>query len=466
MLSAPIEFLISYFFRFFRRIVTPAVGGVVIMLVAVTIIPITLNLWVGEAGSPGAGSHANLLIGSATFFCILGCSVFGGKKLRQWGPTLGIASGYFTAAFFGQLEMTNFHAAGWFGLPRADWPGIDLRFQAEHWPVFLAFLIATISGTIESVGDAIAAQKVSERNFRKVDYDSVQGALYADGVGNFLAGVAGTAPNTTYSGNISLMELNGVASRRVGIYGAILLASLAFFPKVAGFILDIPGPALGAASFILIGMLFVTGVRVATMEGVTPQTAMIVSIAFWGGYAAQNELFFVELIPGAVRPLVSNAIATGSAIALLTAVIFQLKPVRRTNEKLLADLKDLPRLLGFVDRTVEKFKLDDPLRHDLQLCCEEVFVCLCEADAEEGPERSVTVCVTLEEDTLLVEVTDRSSVEDIDLPYVPDNLEAASREELGHLGLILVSKLAHDVSHVTISGRNYISFRLPRSSAE
>ena len=261
-------------------------------------------------------------------------------------------------------------------------------------------------------------------------------------------------------------HIRHTASRRVGLYGAILLGLLAFFPKVAGFILDIPGPALGAALFVLIGMLFVTGVRVATMEGVTPQTAMIVSIAFWGGYAAGNELFFADLIPAAVRPLVGNAIATGSAIALLLAVIFQLKPLRRTKETLRADLTSLPKLQGFVDQTTERFQLDDPLQHDLHLCCEEVFVCLCEADAEEGPERSVTVRATLEEDTVLVEITDRSSVEDVDLPHVPDDVGAASLEELRHLGLMLVSKLAHDVNHLKISGRNYISLRLPRSSTE
>ena len=78
----------------------------------------------------------------------------------------------------------------------------------------------------------------------------------------------------------------------------------------------------------------------------------------------------------------------------------------------------------------------------------------------------MAVRVTLEEDTLLVEITDRSSVEDVDLPQVPDDLAAASPEELGQLGLMLVSKLAHDVNHLKISGRNYISFRLPRSSTK
>ena len=462
--SAPVEFLIAYFFRFLRKIFTPAVGGVVIMLVAVTIIPITLDLWVGEEGTPGAGSPANLLIGLATFLTMLGCAVFGGKKLRQWGPLLGLGGGYVTAAFAGKLQMSNLSAASWFGLPRTGWPGIDLQLHTDYWPVFVAFLIATVAGTIETVGDAVAVQKVSKRKFRKVEYDSVQGALYADGVGNLLAGLAGTTPNTTYSSNISLLELNGVASRRVGIYGAGMLGLVAFFPKISGFILDVPGPALGAATFVLIGMLFVTGLRVATMEGVTPETAMIVSIAFWGGYAADNELFFADLVPGAIRPLVSNAIATGGAIALLLAILFQFKPVRRTKETLRADLSDLTKLQNFLDRTTKEFRFDESLQHDLQLCCEEIFVLLCKADAEAGPVRPVQARCTLEEDTVLVEMTDRSGVEDVDLPHVPEDLGNAGPEELRHLGLLLVSRLAHDVSHLKISGRNYISFRLPRTT--
>ena len=44
------------------------------MLVAVTIIPITLGLWVGDEGSPGAGSTANLLIGPTEILLYSGSS--------------------------------------------------------------------------------------------------------------------------------------------------------------------------------------------------------------------------------------------------------------------------------------------------------------------------------------------------------------------------------------------------------
>ena len=120
----------------------------------------------------------------------------------------------------------------------------------------------------------------------------------------------------------------------------------------------------------------------------------------------------------------------------------------------------------FTEQTAERFRLNDAVRNDLQLCCEEVFVFLCEGDMREGPARNVLVRLTREENTILVELTDRSAIEDVDLPRIPSDLGAAAPEDLRHLGLVLVSKLAHDVNHLRISGWNYISFRLMRSADE
>ena len=261
----------------------------------------------------------------------------------------------------------------WFGLPAGDWPGIQVRFGAADWSLFFTYAFATVVGTIETVGDAIVVQKVSQRDFRKVDYGVVQGVVYADGVGNFLSGLAGTTPNTTYSSNIALMELNGVAARRVGFYAAAFLALLAFFPKVSALVLDIPDPALGAAVFLLLCRLFVTGIRIATMEGITPETILVVGVAFCGGYAAENALLFPDLIPVALRPLVGNGIAAGGALALLLTLLVQLKPRARTTQRLPASLSQLPDLRRFVDRLEERFGVPAKSLHNLQLCSEEVL---------------------------------------------------------------------------------------------
>ena len=81
---------------------------------------------------------------------------------------------------------------------------------------------------------------MSRRKPRATDYRAVQGALNADGLGNLLSGLAGTLPNTTYSSSISLAEVTGVASRRVGIVIGVVIAAVAFFPKVAALLITIP----------------------------------------------------------------------------------------------------------------------------------------------------------------------------------------------------------------------------------
>ena len=74
-------------------------------------------------------------------------------------------------------------------------------------------MVVTLVGAIETVGDGVAIQRVSQHNPRATDFRVVQGALNADGVGNLLSGLAGTVPNTTYSSSIALAEVTGIAAR-------------------------------------------------------------------------------------------------------------------------------------------------------------------------------------------------------------------------------------------------------------
>ncbi|WP_041281464.1 hypothetical protein [Desulfocurvibacter africanus] len=63
LLTAPIIFLYTYFIRFFRHIITPAVGGVVILLVAVSLVPIGLEIWTGTQVMTPDMSFSKLWVG-------------------------------------------------------------------------------------------------------------------------------------------------------------------------------------------------------------------------------------------------------------------------------------------------------------------------------------------------------------------------------------------------------------------
>jgi len=461
LISAPLEFVFAYSLRHLRKIVTPAVGGVVIMLVSVNLIPIAMRLWVGYPGTPHYCSRENLIVGALTLAVILVLGIFGSPRVRLWSPVAGTFCGYLVAWFFGILELSHFNQAVFFGFPRGHWPGIELHLTAAHIPILVAFCITTLVGAIESTGTAMAVQRVSERKFRKIDYDRVQGCLYSDGLGNLMAGLAGTVPNTTYSSTIAVLELTGVAARRVGVFGALLLGVLAFFPKLGAIVLDMPGPVLGGSLIVFLGILFATGIQLATATELNYRSSLIVGLSLCVGIVMENKLFFHEAIPAHLDALLGNGIATGGATAFILSLVFQFRPKAKASFQLPPDETRLPDLSGFIAGLEKSLDLPGRQLFSLQLACEEVYTVICRNRPAGGAEGQVQFSWTKESDFVQVDVEAKLALEDMDAPAPSYEPQKATPDDLEQLGLVILQKVARDVEHVRIAGYNCISFKIP-----
>ncbi len=331
ILTAPMVFLYAYFLRFLRHIVTPVVGGTVIMLVAMGLIPIGLDLWMGADSSlPSFGSGASYLTGTVTIVALMVLMITGNRVIRLWTPIIGMGVGYLTAWSFGLLELTHFHSAPLFGMPQGHWSGIAVDLDIKHLPLAAAFLMVALVSAIEGTGNIMLVQKVSERDFHKVRYDRVQGGLFCDGLVKLLAGVAGTTPNATYCDNIPLIEMTGVSSRRIGICGAAILLCAAFIPKIGGLILDMPPPVVGGVLVVIAAMLFYAGISLVQSSGMTFQKGLIMGFSLCAGLVADSGQFFPDLMPVYMKPLLENGVAVGgfSAFFLNTLIHVMPKPRR------------------------------------------------------------------------------------------------------------------------------------------
>ena len=466
LIAAPTEILIAQFFRFFRNVLTPTVGGVVVMCVAVTVVPLTIKQWNG-VGTDQAGSLEYMLIGGVAVLAMVAMIVLAPARYRLWSPIVGLAAGCLAAAITGHWSFNHASDAAILGFPIGEWEAPTFPTSGAAFAVLGAFVIATLAGTFETVGDAIAIQKVSLRNFRRIDYDSVRGALNADGVGNALAGIFCTTPNTTYSSPIGMVPVVGVASRWVGLWGAGLMIVMAFFPILGGFVLDLPGPAVGGVSFVALLLLFIVGMQTVVDAGINTRTALIVSLGFWGGFtgefADELGLPFVEHIPEALAPITGNAIALGSVIAVLLSTIFVLMPKRRYRWQGAASTDSLDQVIAFGKDVSSGFRLETGPANRLGLCLEELFTHVVENG---DPDRTVRIEATANEDEVEVVVTDRSDVRDVEVPNVPPDLLAADADELQDLGLVLLTRLATSVNHTSIAGWQYVSFVIARQHRE
>jgi len=89
ILVTSIKVLFSCFLRFFRHIVTPAVGGVMLLLIVFNLVPVGLHEWVGDHDSPHHGSPANLAVGLITLVTLLGLAILDGRSSNLGTPSWG-----------------------------------------------------------------------------------------------------------------------------------------------------------------------------------------------------------------------------------------------------------------------------------------------------------------------------------------------------------------------------------------
>ena len=280
-ISALFQFALSERLSLLRRILTPTVAGTVIMLIAVTVMPIIFGMLADvPEGTPRAAAPASA---ATTLVVIAALALCASGALRLWMPLIGLVAGCIVASFFGLYDVESVIAAPWLGVPGGGWPGFDLEFGTAFWGLLPAFVFVTLIGATETIGDSIAIQRVAWRKPRAVDFRAVQGAVAADGTGNLLSGLAGTVPNTTYSTSIAITELTGVAARSVGVWIGVVFVAAAFLPKVAAVLLAIPSPVAAAYVTALLSLLFVLGMRMVVQGGVDYRKAIIAGISFWIG---------------------------------------------------------------------------------------------------------------------------------------------------------------------------------------
>ncbi len=390
--SALFQFLLASRLSLLRRLITPTVAGTVIMLIAVTVMPLVLDLVerVPEGAAPSAGPVTALVTLGVTMLIVLR----GAGAMRLWGPVIGIVAGSVVGGFFGLFSWDAVGAAPWFGLPVAGWPGFDFSFGPVFWALLPAFVFVTLVGAIETIGDSVAVQRVSWRDDRATDFRGVQGAVMADGLGNFLSGLLATVPNTTYSSSVSIVEITGVAARRVGVGIGVGFCALALMPKLVAVILSIPDAIIGSYVVVLIAILFVLGMRIVVNDGMDYRKAAIVGVSFWVGSGFQSGGLFIDHMSPFFAEMLSNGMTSGGLTALVLSAFVELTGPRRKRLMTTLSVDALGEIRTFLEGFGARVGWRDEGTERVQLAAEEALVSLMGDEGEEsGPPRRLRLSV-------------------------------------------------------------------------
>ena len=386
IISALFQFLLAGRLSLLRRILTPTVAGTVIMLIAVNVMPFLFDFLdnVPAGSDPLAGPVTVLTTLVVTLVVMLR---FTGPA-RLWGPLIGIVAGCIAASFFGLIDAAPVGEAAAVGVPVAGWPGFGFDFGPAFWAILPAYTFVTLVGAIETIGDAVAIQRVSWRKPRATDYRAVQGAVAADGLGNLLSGVFATVPNTTYSSSVSVVEITGIAARRVGILIGLIFCVLAFLPKVTQLLLIIPDPVIGAYAMVIIAVLFVLGARIALQDGMDYRKATIIGFSFWVGVGFQNGAIPTTGLPPFLEQMLDNGMTSGGLTALALTAFMELSGRRRMRMQTSLRVESLPKIQSFLEDFAGRRGLVSELAGRLAHAAEETLLLLVrEAEDDEAAGR-------------------------------------------------------------------------------
>ena len=459
VVSSLVPFQVAANLALVRRIFTPVVSGTVIMLIAASVLPVVFETL--QEVPADAPEGAAPLVALTTLLVVLAIVLRGPPAWRLWAPVIGIAAGCAVAVPFGLYNTTPVTDAAWLGAPLRDWPGVELVPGRAFWTLLPAFVIVTIVGAVETVGDGIAIQRVSRRRPRATDFRTVQGALNAAGIGNLLSGLLGTLPNTTYSSSIAIAEVTGVAARRVGVVIGAALLALAFLPKLTAMLIAIPPAVASAYIVVLLGLLFVRGMQLVLRDGLDHRTAAVAGVSFWLGVAFQNGWLFPGLIEGGfAEVLLGNGMAAGTLVAVLLTAFIEATGPRRRRLRIPLDGEAPGRLTVFLGAVATHQRWDRASEQRLQAAGEETLAVI-EWPGGEDESRQLAVSARPRGRSFEVEfatvlagehVEDRLAYLD-DLPPVPDEGEVSFR---------LLRHHASSVRHHRYHGADVITVTVER----
>lgn len=377
LVSAMVQLAVSKWLFILRRIVTPTVGGTVMMILSLTLASVVFGMLNRASETDAAGP--TLLTALITLVLVAVLTLRGSTLLSLWGPVVGIIIGTVVAAIFGIYDVSRVIDARWVGIPTSV-PEFGLDFGIHFWTLLPGFLFLGVIISIQANGASIAMQRVAHREDLAVDFREVQGALAGTGTTNVLAGLAGAVPNIINPGAISFTQLTGFAARRVGYVIGITFILVAFIPKVSGLLSTIPSAVMAGYLMMIVGSLFVEGARIVIQSEKDRQKVAVAGVCFWIAAPFQFGLLKLPDWNPVIDALLDSGITTGGFAAIAMILYLELTKARGMRFQSRLHIDSLPELNEFMSRFAARRRWNDAMKDRLSAVAEETLLTLAPLD--------------------------------------------------------------------------------------
>lgn len=319
VLAAPVEILVSCTFRYLRKVITPLVSGIVVMLIGLTLIKAgVVSCGGGDTAAADFGSSQNLIVALVVLISVIVFNLCRNKYLRMSSIFIGILIGYALSAYFGMVDYSPFHRSQ---LEFYSLMPFQLGFSV-NWSAIVAIGIVYLVTAIEATGDVTANSMISGLSLNDKSYlRRISGGVMADGINSMIAGVFSSFPNSIFAQNNGIIQLTGVASRYVGYFIAAMLVLLGIFPIIGIVFSTMPSPVLGGATLLMFGTVAATGVRIVASQELDRKSILVLATSLAFGMGVELMPDILKNASDSVRIIFSSGITTGGLTAIISNIV-------------------------------------------------------------------------------------------------------------------------------------------------
>ncbi len=322
MVASCTEMVLSRVLHLARRIITPLVSGIVVMIIGLSLIQVGLTSIGGgyaAISDHSFGAPRNLLLAGAVLAVIIILNRQRNPYLRVASLVIAMAIGYLLAWALGMVpENTPSPYTSWISVPSPLYYGLGF-----DWNLLIPLILIFMVTSLETIGDITATSDVSEQPVNGPLYmKRLKGGVLANGLNSFVSALFNTFPNSCFGQNNGVIQLTGVASRYVGFVVALMLIILGLFPAVSEMVQHIPEPVLGGATIVMFGTIAASGVRIVSREPLNRRAIMIIALSLAVGLGISQQPLILQFAPDWLKTLLSSGIAAGGITAIVLNLIF------------------------------------------------------------------------------------------------------------------------------------------------
>ena len=298
--------------RYLEPLFTDNVVGVILILVALTLIPYLAPMVIGEGGGY---PHGDPFVFGISVLVMVAIALFS-SWLTGFPKTisllLGIVVGTLLMWILGRVDISGVREASWFSLPQPFFPGLP-RFSLSATITFLVAYVAVIIngvGSMYSIGEVVGKREIAGR---------INRGIAVTGLGGLMAAVLGVIGTVSFAFSPGVVLVTRVGSRFAVTVCGVLLVSLVFFPKFLAILASFPTSVVGAAMITAMAAQIGVGISVITRSGraLDGRDYMVIGIpVLMGGIVSILPRAFFEVFPPTVHALLKNGLVVGIVLVL------------------------------------------------------------------------------------------------------------------------------------------------------